>query len=142
MTARPPTPGLEPWGRLVVDVGEPIDLSTSHDGAHRSVPVLGGRLSGELGAGEILGGWDWQVVASDGTISIDASYPVRLEDGRVISVRTVGIRTPGAGDSEPYFRLTVDVSDADAVGGAAPRLLIASGSRVDGTVVLDIYRLT
>jgi hypothetical protein len=97
-------------------------------------------MSGRIGSGEILGGWDWQTVHADGTLSIDATYPVRLDDGTVVTVTTVGVRDPS--QAPPYFRLAVTITgSADRAVGTAG-LLVASGIRAESTVTLSIYHVT
>lgn len=133
-------PGLEPCGLLSVEVEEPLDLAASPVGVRRAVRVVGGRLSGALGAGDVIGGWDWQTVLPDGTLWIDATYPVRLDGGEMVTVNTVGVRDPSS--SPPYFRLAVRIVGPDVDGVAAHRLLIASGRREAGQVSLTIYQVT
>ena len=137
----PEVPRLQHVGNLVVQVGEPLEVVTSDSSVRRAVPVLGGTMSGEIGEGVILSGWDYQEVLPNGAIQIDATYPVRLTTEEIVTVNTTGIRFE-RGDAVPYFRLLVTISRPAKDPQAPQPILVAVGHREAGTVLVEVYRLT
>lgn len=86
-------------------------------GERRFIPIEGGEVKGPLFTGRVLkGSGDWQVLRSDGVISLEASYILESEDGTRIAVLNRGLRVASPevtermmkGDtvapSEYYFR--------------------------------------
>ncbi len=104
--ARSSAGDLEPWLEVLVEVGEPVEQV---DGS-RVVPILRGRARGGF-AGPIGSGEDRQFVTADGSVSIDATFAVRLTDGSKCTVRTTGERAQGA----ETFDLDVEVTSAEGV---------------------------
>jgi hypothetical protein len=104
--ARGPSRDPEPWLDALVEVGQPVKRS---DGS-QVVPILRGRTRGAF-AGEVVSGEDRQVLAEDGSTSIDATFAVRLTDGSMCTVRTTGERQEGA----TAFGLAVEVASGDGV---------------------------
>ena len=134
-------PHLVRVGVLRVDVGAPVDGEVTAQGVHRSIPILGGTLEGEIGEGVVLaGGADRQIVHDDGTISIDACYEIELADSTIVTVHSVGVRATR--DDHVYFRTCMrltTLSDRPELNG---QLFISTGYRAEKTVVLELYRLT
>ena len=136
-------PTLVAVGSLLVDVAPPVDLGASPQGRRRMVAILGGTLSGRLGAGVVLpGGADWQTLHDDGTVSIDAHYSLRLEDGVVIALRSSGVRAAVDPGEPDYFRASVLLTAPPARDDLNRSLFLSSGVRVGGTVHLDLHRVT
>ena len=65
--------------RVHVDVTEPVEYGADVDGARRVVPIAGGEVSGEWTGRILPGGADWQTVLDDGSVLIQARYPVHLD---------------------------------------------------------------
>ena len=62
-------------------------------GRRRVVPIAGGTVEGPLLNGEIVpGGADWQVIAADGTVEVEARYTLAAADGGLILVHSRGVR--------------------------------------------------
>ena len=134
---------LVPVGVLRVDVAPPVDLGVSPQGRRRMVAILGGVLEGELGTGIVLpGGADWQTVHDDGSVTIDAHYSIRLSDGVVITLRSIGVRASGGGVDPGYFRAAVLLTAPAEHVDLNRSLFLSSGVRAGGTVTLDLYRVT
>ncbi len=101
-----PSGSADPWLDVLVEVGPPVKLP---DGS-RVVPIQRGRARGAL-AGLVVSGEDRQVTAENGTVSIDATFVVRIADGSMCTVRTTGERASGA----TTFDLEVEVASAKGV---------------------------
>ncbi len=138
----PPLPSLTIRGRVVVEVGEIVDVGETPHGHVRMVPILGGRLTGWLGDGQVLhGGADWQVLHLDGTVTIDARYSIRLESGQVITFTTAGVRTSSTPSGEVYFRVALRIGAPDGLADVVRRLFLGSGLRHESSVVLDLFEV-
>jgi hypothetical protein len=67
-------------------------------GRRNIVPIAGGHFEGPGFKGEILpGGWDWQLVRSDGCLQINANYFLKTDDGVIINVVNTGVACPPVG---------------------------------------------
>jgi hypothetical protein len=138
----PAVPGLVRVGSLRVEVGEPVELGESPLGRRRMVAILGGSMDGELGTGTVLaGGADWQTLHDDGSVSVEAQYSIRLDDG-VITLRSSGVRAPSPDGSGVYFRASVLLTGPPSRPDLNRALFVSSGVRKDGTVHLELYRVT
>lgn len=149
-----PSPTLEFAFDVTVDLGPLEDHHGTSAGHRRVVPILGGRVTGDIEAGILPGGADWQVVRPDGTIEIDSRYSARTSDGTLLLLHAKGLRTGPAevleqlgrgADVDPrayYFRTTVAVETADpALAPLQRRLFIAVARRQADTVVYRAYRV-
>lgn len=153
MSAQPPLPTLEPAFDVVADLGELQDLGMTRVGHRRIIPVVGGTVSGTF-AGTILeGGADWQTVRADGSIEIDGRYSARGDDGSLLYIRAVGVRS---GDpavleallrgevvdpSRYYFRAALTLECA-ARPDLESSVFIASYIREANRVIYRAYRVT
>ena len=134
-------PHLVRVGVLRVNVGSPVDGAVTTEGVHRSIPILGGTLEGELGQGVVLpGGADRQIVHDDGSISIGARYELELDDATPVTVHSVGVRAT-RGD-HVYFRTGIRLTTSRDRPELNGHLFISTGYRAENTVVLELYRLT
>ncbi len=103
-----PVPALEPAFDVSVDLGPLEDHLATSAGHRRVVPILGGRVTGEVEAEILAGGADWQLVRPDGTIDIDSRYSARTASGELLLLHARGIRT-GAPDVLERLRRGEDV---------------------------------
>jgi hypothetical protein len=134
-------PQLHRVGSLVIEVGTPIDEVSTSEGVHRSIPILGGTLDGELGEGFVLaGGADRQIVHADGTISIDARYEIELADSTIVAVHALGVRA--SREDGVYFRTGIRLTTTSGRSDLNGQLFISTGYRAESSVVLDLFRLT
>ncbi|HZL54395.1 MAG TPA: DUF3237 domain-containing protein [Solirubrobacteraceae bacterium] len=141
--------------RISAQLGEVQDIGQVPGGRRRVVPIAGGRVEGPRLQGEIVpGGADWQVIAADGTVSVEARYTLRADDGGLILVHSRGVRNgePAvmarllAGEdvdsSEYYFRTLVTLeSSAPAHAWVNGRLFIAAAAREPAAVLIDLYEI-
>lgn len=83
--------------QIDLSVGQPVEVGRGR----RCIPITGGLVTGAYNGTVLQGGADWQQIAADGTIDIDAHYVLELGKGRV-EVRSRGLRT---GPAEVLARL-------------------------------------
>ena len=92
----PPPPRLEFAFEEIVTLGPGIPMGETPLGRRNIVPITGGTFSGPGIEGTIIaGGWDWQLVRSDGCTEIEADYFLKTDDGVVINVVNKGVICPG-----------------------------------------------
>ena len=138
-----PEPHFTLVGQLRVQVAPPVELGPSPLGRRRMVAILGGELSGEIGHGTVLpGGADWQTVHEDGSVSIQAEYTIRLAEGDVMTLRSIGVRSmrDGAG-APPHFRTSIIFAAEEYRSALNQNLYVSTGSRDGEFVVLNLFRV-
>jgi hypothetical protein len=99
------------------------------------------------------GGADWQIVADDGTIDIDARYVLDLAEG-LVEVRSRGVRSGppdvlaklARGDvvdpADYYFRTALRFSTvAPSLSRLNQVIAIGRGERLPGKVELSIFEV-
>ncbi|PRB09383.1 hypothetical protein CQ047_11005 [Microbacterium sp. MYb72] len=149
-----PVPTLTPAFDVEVALGPLEDHLGTSAGHRRVVPILGGRVSGEVDAEVLPGGADWQLVRPDGTIEIDSRYSARTASGDLLLLHARGLRTGspevlarlGRGeDVDPAlysFRTTVTVeTSAPALAHLQQSLFLASAQRLASAVHYRAYRV-
>ena len=146
-------PGLEYVFTARVDVAGPQTIGATAGGERRVIPILGGVVDGPRLQGTVLeGGADWQLVAADGTAYLEARYTVRADDGALIAVRNVGIRSGppdvlariAAGDAvDPasyYFRTTPTFETGATQHAWLTRgVFVATARREARRVIVDVF---
>jgi len=146
-------PRLEYVFTARVDVASPQLVGATAGGERRVIPILGGVVDGPRLRGTVLeGGADWQLVAADGTAYLEARYTVRTDDGALIAVRNVGIRSGppdviariAAGDAvDPasyYFRTTPTFETGLAQHAWLTRgVFVATARREARRVIVDVF---
>ncbi len=153
MSHEPPVPALEPAFEVVVELGPMADHGHTRAGHRRVIPIVGGTISGGL-AGEILpGGADGQIVRADGSIEVDGRYSARLDDGSLLYLHAVGVRSgdpavleallrgEDIAPSAYYFRAALTI-EAAAHPELERSLFIASYVRESARVRYVAYRVT
>ncbi|MDM7854787.1 DUF3237 domain-containing protein [Cellulomonas alba] len=87
---QPPT--VRPFCTLQVQLGPLMDLGLGRFGRRRIIPIIGGRVTGQV-SGTILDvGADWQSIAHDGVAELDARYAFETADGALIEIVNRGFR--------------------------------------------------
>lgn len=90
-----PEPTLEFSFEETVTLGEAIPLGETPMGHRNIIPITGGTFEGPGISGTVIaGGWDWQLIRSDGCTQIEADYMLRTDDGVVINVINRGTICP------------------------------------------------
>jgi hypothetical protein len=139
-----------------VKVSSPVVTGQGPDGLRRFIPITGGSATGPAFNGKVLpGSGDWQIVRSDGVISLEARYTLESADGVRIAVTNRGLRdaSPAVtermmrGDpvaaSEYYFR-TVALIEAplgSKYEWMNKRLFIGIAERRADAAIVHFYRL-
>jgi hypothetical protein len=139
----------QPLMQIDLTVGEPIEVGQKR----RCIPIIGGVATGAYSGTVLPGGADWQQIAADGTIDIDAHYVLELGEGRV-EVQSRGLRTGPAevlarlagGDMvDPalyYFRTAMQFkTTAPALLWLNHILAISHGERLAAAVRLTVYEV-
>ena len=76
-----------------VDLAEVLSLGRTPLGERRIINITGGSFAGERLSGRVLpGGGDWQIIRADGAADLDARYTLETDGGRLIQVRSQGLR--------------------------------------------------
>jgi hypothetical protein len=145
----------EPIFRVHCEVANILDLGPAPFGHRRVVNLLGGTVSGARLNGRILpGGADWQVMARDGALDIQAHYTIASDAGALIEVDSRGLRHGppevlarlGRGEEvDPslyYFRTVMRFATSHPSADWLNRILgLAKGAREKNAVRLDIYEV-
>jgi hypothetical protein len=88
------TPGLEHVFTIEADISMPRSAGQSPLGERLHIPITGGRVYGPKLEGRVLpGGSDWPLIGPDGASRIEARYTIEAEDGTLIYIENIGIRT-------------------------------------------------
>ena len=102
------------------------------------VYITGGTFEGPQMRGELIGGADWQILRSDGTLELDARYAIREERGGVVRVVSEGYRhgppqvmarLARGEDVDPasyFFRTTMRFETGASEGGWADCTVVTS----------------
>lgn len=88
-----PQPDLQAVCTLEIDLAPIREMGEGRAGRRRIIPIIGGRVTGELITGRILNlGADWQTVFSNGLAELDTRYAVETDDGALIEIINYGYR--------------------------------------------------
>ena len=97
---RSPARGSEIF-REVVNLGPAVIVGDTAHGTRSAIPITGGTVSGRIRGRVLNAGADFQLLDS---LTLDARYLVKTEDGEVFSVRNCG----GFGSLTPSFEARTD----------------------------------
>lgn len=135
--------------QISLSVAPPVSVSTDR----RYIPITGGLVTGAFQGKVLSGGADWQKIAADGTIEIDARYVLELVDGRV-EVESRGLRSGSAeilnrlsrGEIiDPklyYFRTAMRFwTTASRLNRLNHMLAVSCGERLADTVRLTVFEV-
>ena len=150
---RPPVPALEPAFEVDVELGPIEDHGRTRAGHRRVVPIVGGAIRGAF-AGRILpGGADWQILRADGSIEIDGRYTGQADDGSLVYLHAVGVRSGSldvlealmrgeAVDPGDYYFRTVVTIESSSRPEFERSIYVASCVREANRVRYVAYRVT
>jgi len=151
----PTIPQLIPSFDVQVRLGSLDDLGETRAGHRRIIPIIGGRISGDIEADILPGGADWQRIRRDGGIEIDVRCSARTDRGELLFLQAVGVRTGSTaalaalsrGEQVPpedyYFRTTVSIeTSSPELSALQDRLYLASCIRDADGVRYTAYRVT
>ena len=89
-----PTPQLNFFADLSVQVDKPQEVGRTARGLRRLIPILGGEVVGNGWRARVLpGGADFQLVLSDTLAELDARYVLETDAGDLIYVQNRAIRS-------------------------------------------------
>ena len=150
-----PTPPLNFFADLSVQVGAPQEVGRTVHGLRRLIPILGGEAAGHGWRARVLpGGADFQLVVSDTLAELDARYVLETDAGDLIYVQNRAVRS-GPPElmarlvrGEPvdpaliYFRCSPSFETASAaLGWINERLFVGTGARYPDRVVMTFFEL-
>ncbi|MDQ0675216.1 hypothetical protein QFZ36_002777 [Pseudarthrobacter siccitolerans] len=152
---QPVPPSLSFLARILVDVGEPVDIGRTPEGHRRIVPILGGTITGPGLQGTVLpGGADFQILRSSESTDLDARYALEIEDGSRIYVHNVAVRHGRAEDidklnqgqpvdaSRIYFRCTPRLTtESSTWSWMNHTVFLGTGERLPNQVGITIFQV-
>lgn len=140
---------------LKVEVSAIQVMGDTPKGNRRMIPITGGTFEGPRIKGKIQsGGYDWQVIRTDGVAELDARYVLETDDGVLITIVNQGLRR-GAADvmkrlsegkdvnpSEYYFRSIPIFETADPrYAWLTQSIFVATGIRKPDKVLIQVYKV-
>lgn len=149
-------PELELAFRISVDLtGGVQEIGETGKGIRKVVPITGGTFEGPNIKGKVItGGYDWQLVRTDGVVEIDARYLLQTEDGDLITITNTGLRHGppevmqrlAKGEeveaSEYYFRSIPLFESGNAkYNWLNNSVFMATGTRKPKQVLIDVWRV-
>ncbi len=140
---------------LRVEVADIQFMGDTHRGNRRMIPITGGTFEGPTIKGTIqAGGYDWQVIRTDGVAELDARYVLQTDDGALITIVNQGLRRGPAevmkrlsegkevDPSEYYFRSIPVFETADPkYVWLSQSIFVANGIRKPDKVLIQVYKI-
>ena len=150
-----PTPALNFFADLSVLVDKPQEVSQTHHGVRRLIPILGGQVQGQGWSARVLpGGADFQLIVNERMAELDARYTIETDGGDLIFVQNHAVRTAAPevmaklvrGEPVPpesvYFRCTPSFETASAsLAWITERLFVGTGARHPDKVVMRFFEV-
>lgn len=151
------TPGLQFAFeiKINVDAGKTQVVGETGKGLRRAIPILGGTFEGPAIKGVVLpGGYDWQLLRTDGVAEIDARYLLQTDDDVLITIANKGLRH-GAADvmqklangedvapDQYYFRTSPIFETGDSrYHWLTNNIFIANGIRKPALVMIQVWKV-
>jgi hypothetical protein len=131
-------PALRWVGHARVEGAPPVPLGTGPLGDRRMVPLRAGQVTGAWNGVVLEGGADWQCVHSDGSVTLAARYPVRLDDDCTVCFVARGTRREEAADGRFATSLLLEGETAD---DSAATVFVAEGRKVERAVEFNIFEV-
>ena len=150
-----PTPTLNLFADLSVQVDKPQEVGQSHHGVRRLIPILGGQVQGQGWTARVLsGGADFQLIVNDRMAELDARYTIETDGGDLIFVQNRAVRTASPdvmarlvrGEPVPpesvYFRCSPSFETASpSLRWITERLFVGTGARHPDRVVMRFFEV-
>lgn len=150
-----PTPELNFFADLSVQVDKPQEVGQTHHGVRRLIPILGGLVQGHGWTARVLpGGADFQLIVNERMAELDARYVMEADGGDLIYVQNRAVRTAVPevmarlvrGEPVPpeavYFRCSPSFETASAaLGWITERLFVGTGARHPDRVVMRFFEV-
>lgn len=150
-----PTPALNFFADLSVEVDKPQEVGQTHHGVRRLIPILGGQVQGQGWTARVLpGGADFQLIVNERMAELDARYTIETDGGDLIFVQNRAVRTAPPevmarlvrGEPVPpesvYFRCSPSFETASAsLAWITERLFVGTGARHPDRVVMRFFEV-
>jgi hypothetical protein len=147
-------PDLTHFCDLEVELGPVREMGKGRAGTRRIIPIVGGRVTGQV-CGTVLDmGADWQTILDDGSADIDTRYAFETDDGAVIEIINKGVRhgppdvlqaLARGEDVDPalyYFRTVARLETGDPRYEWVNRsLFLGTGRRLASAVLVSLFRV-
>ena len=148
-------PQLEFAFELKIHVARPEEVGVTAKGTRKIVAITGGSFEGPDIKGVIVpGGYDWQLIRTDGVAEIDARYVLKTDDGALITIVNKGLRH-GPADvmqrlakgevvdpSLYYFRSVVSFETGEKkYDWLTKNMFMATGSREPQLVIIRVWKI-
>jgi Protein of unknown function (DUF3237) len=143
----------EPIMQIDLSVAAPVETGIVDGQTRRCIPIIGGTVSGFYNGEVLSGGADWQIIAPDGTLDINARYMLRVSEG-LVEVESRGLRSGppevlaqlAAGQAldsaNYYFRTAMRFRTAvPALSRLNHIIAISAGERLPDAVRLTVYEV-
>ena len=147
-------PDLTHFCDLEVELGPVREMGQGRAGTRRIIPIIGGRVSGQVSGTVLDMGADWQTILADGSADIDTRYAFETEDGAVIEIINKGVRhgppevlqaLAHGEDVDPalyYFRTVARLETGDPRYDWVNRtLFLGTGRRLASAVLVSLFRV-
>jgi Protein of unknown function (DUF3237) len=150
-----PTPTLNFFADLSVQVDKPQEVGQTHHGVRRLIPILGGEVQGQGWTARVLpGGADFQLIVNERMAELDARYTIETDGGDLIFVQNRAVRTAAPevmarlvrGEPVPpesvYFRCSPSFETAcKSLDWITERLFLGTGARHPDRVVMRFFEV-
>ncbi|PUE07179.1 hypothetical protein B9Z51_15045 [Limnohabitans sp. T6-5] len=150
-----PTPTLNLFADLSVQVDKPQEVGQTHHGVRRLIPILGGQVQGQGWTARVLpGGADFQLIVNERMAELDARYTIETDGGDLIFVQNRAVRTAAPevmarlvrGEPVPpesvYFRCSPSFETASpSLRWITERLFVGTGARHPDRVVMRFFEV-
>ena len=150
-----PTPPLNFFADLSVQVDKPQEVGQTHHGLRRLIPILGGAVQGAGWSARVLpGGADFQLIVNERLAELDARYTLETDGGDLIFVQNRAVRTAAPevmarlvrGEPVPpesvYFRCSPSFETAShSLRWITERLFVGTGARHPDRVVMRFFEV-
>jgi hypothetical protein len=150
-----PTPELQFFADLSVQVDKPQEVGDTVHGRRRVIPILGGEAQGQGWTARVLrGGADFQMIVNETLAELDARYVLETDAGDLIFVQNRAVRTASPevmgrlirGEKvDPqlvYFRCMPQFETASkSLAWISEKLFIGTGARHPDKVVMRFFEV-
>ena len=150
-----PTPQLNFFADLSVQVGTPQEVGQTVHGLRRLIPIVAGTVQGVGWTARVLpGGADFQLLVNDRMAELDARYVLETDGGDLIYVQNRAIRTASpevmaqlvrgevVDPQSVYFRCSPSFETASkSLAWISERLFIGTGARFPDKVVMRFFEV-
>jgi hypothetical protein len=150
-----PTPTLNLFADLSVQVDKPQEVGQTHHGVRRLIPILGGQVQGQGWTARVLpGGADFQLIVNERMAELDARYTIETDGGDLIFVQNRAVRTAAPevmarlvrGEPVPpesvYFRCSPSFETASpSLRWITERLFVGTGARHPDRVMMRFFEV-